>query len=53
MITIPRDAPASVACGRSGLPLLAICLTGHRRLVPFRLLKVSDGDRTPLYARPF
>lgn len=33
------------------LTLLAICPTGH--LVPFRLLKASNGDRTPLYARPF
>lgn len=53
MIAIPRDAPASVACGRSGLPLLAICPMGRRRLVPFCLLKASDRDRTPLYARPF
>lgn len=35
------------------MPLLAICPTGHRRLVPFRLLKASDGDRTPLYGRLF
>jgi hypothetical protein len=48
MIEIARDAPASAACGRSGLPLLAICPNGHRRTVPFRLLKTSDGDRTPL-----
>lgn len=53
MIEIPRDAPASVACGRSGLPLLAVCSNGHRRLVPFRLLKTHDGDTTPLYGRPF
>jgi hypothetical protein len=25
----------------------------HRRTVPFRLLKTSEGDRTPLYDRPF
>jgi hypothetical protein len=53
MIGIPRDAPGSVACGRSGLPLLAICPIGHNRLVPFRLLKTSETDRTPLYGRPF
>jgi hypothetical protein len=53
MIEIPRDAPGSVACGRSGLPLLATCPAGHRRTVPFRLLKTSESDRTPLYGRPF
>jgi hypothetical protein len=53
MIEIAQDAPGSAACGRSGLPLLAICPTGHRRTVPFRLLKTSEGDRTPLYGRPF
>jgi len=53
MIEIPRDAPGSIACGRSGLPLLAMCPTGHRRTVPFRLLKTSESDRTPLYGRPF
>jgi hypothetical protein len=53
MIELPRDAPGSVACGRSGLPLLAVCPCGRRRLVPFRLLKTSEIDRTPIYARPF
>jgi len=53
MIEIPRDAPGSVACGRSGLPLLAICPGGHRRTVPFRLLKTADHDRSLLYGRPF
>ena len=53
MIEIARDAPGSVACGRSGLPLLAVCPCGHRRTVPFRLLKTSETDRTPLYGRPF
>ena len=53
MIDIPRDAPGSVACGRSGLPLLAICPSGHRRTVPFRLLKTSKSDQTPPYGRPF
>jgi hypothetical protein len=53
MIRIARDAPASVACGRSGLPILAICPSGHRRTVPFRLLKTSEDDRTLLYGRPF
>ena len=53
MIGIPRDAPGSVTCGRSGLPLLAICPIGHNRLVAFRLLKTSETDRTPLYGRPF
>lgn len=33
--------------------MLAICPNGHRRTVPFRLLKASDEDRTPLYGRPF
>jgi hypothetical protein len=53
MIEIARNAPASVACGRSGRPLLAICPKGHRRFIPFRLLKTSAADRTPLYGRPF
>jgi hypothetical protein len=53
MIAIPRDAPGAVACGRSGLPLLAICPIGHNRLIPFRLLKTSESDRTPIYGRPF
>ncbi len=53
MTPIPRDAPASIACGRSGLPLLAECANGHRRMVPFRLLKTHDGDATSLYGRPF
>jgi hypothetical protein len=53
MIQIARDAPASITCVRSGLPLLAICPNGHRRTVPFRLLKTSEDDRTPLYCRPF
>ena len=53
MIEIPRDAPGSIACGRSGLPLLAICSNGHRRTIPFRLLKTGNDDRTPLYGRPF
>jgi hypothetical protein len=53
MKAIPRDAPGSVACGRSGLPLLAICPIGHNRLIRFRLLKTSETDRTPLYGRPF
>jgi hypothetical protein len=53
MIAIPHDAPGSVACGRSGLPLLATCSNGHRRMIPFRLLKTRADDRTPLYGRPF
>jgi hypothetical protein len=53
MIGIPRDAPGSVACGRSGLPLLAICPIGHNRLVAFRLLKTVPADGTPLCGRPF
>jgi len=53
MIEIARDAPGSVACGHSGLPLLAVCPCGHRRLIPFRILRTSDADRTPLYGRPF
>ena len=53
MIAIPQDAPASVACGRSGLPLLAVCPMGHRRTAPFRLLKTSENDTTLLYGRPY
>lgn len=53
MIPISRESAGSIACGRSGLPLLAICPAGHRRTVPFRLLKTSDDDRTSLYGRPF
>ena len=53
MIKIPRDAPGSVACGRSGLPLLALCLAGHHRTVPFRRLKTSETDQTPIYGRPY
>jgi hypothetical protein len=52
-IEIARDAPGSVACGRSGLPLLVVCPCGRRRLIPFRLLKTRDTDRIPLYCRPF
>jgi hypothetical protein len=53
MIEIAPDAPGSVACGRSGLPLLAVCPCGNRRTVPFRLLKTSETDCTALYGRPF
>lgn len=53
MIEISRDAPGFVACGRSGRPLLGTCPNGHRRMVPFRLLKTGDEDPTPLYGRPF
>jgi hypothetical protein len=53
MIEISRDAPGSIACGRSGLPLLAVCPNRHRRTVPFRLVRTSESDRTPLYGRPF
>jgi hypothetical protein len=53
MIPIARDAAGSVACGRNGLPLLATCSNGHRRTVPFRRLRTSEGDRTPVYGRPF
>lgn len=53
MIRIPRDAAGSVACGRSGRPLLAICANRHKRLVPFRRLKTSAQDRTPIYGRPY
>ena len=53
MRQIPVDAPASIACGRSGLPLLACCGNGHRRTVPFRLLRTHDDDSSRLYARPF
>jgi hypothetical protein len=35
------------------LPLLAACPLGHQRTVPFRLLRTSETDRTPLYGRPF
>lgn len=53
MIPIARDAPGSIACGRSGRPLLAVCPQGHRRMIPFRLLKTSESDTSPLYGRPF
>ena len=53
MIPIPQDAPGAIACGRSGLPLLAICPNDHRRFVPFIPLKTSEDDRTPIYGRPF
>ena len=53
MLELPRDAPASIACGRSGRPLFAICANKHRRLVPFRLLRTSEDDRSPLYGRRF
>jgi len=49
----PIDAPGSAACGRSGLPLVAVCGNAHRRIVPFRLLRTDGDDRSPLYARPF
>lgn len=53
MIELAPDAPGKVACGRSGLPLLAICPCGRKRTVPFRSLKTNDDDTTPLYGRPF
>ena len=53
MIEISRSAPGSVACGRSGLPLLATCPAGHRRRVPFRLLATSESDTSPLYGRRY
>ena len=53
MIELAPDAPGRLACGRSGLPLLARCACGHRRTVPFRLLKTHDNDTTPLRSRPF
>jgi hypothetical protein len=53
MIQLPADARGFAACGRSGLPLVAVCSAGHRRLVPFRLLRTNNDDRTPLYGRPF
>jgi hypothetical protein len=53
MIEIARDVPGAVACGRSGLPLLAVCPCGRRRTVPYRLLQTSETDRTLLYGRPF
>ncbi len=53
MIQLPPDAPGSAACGRSGLPLMAICPGGHRRSVPWRSLKTDNDDETPLYGRPF
>lgn len=53
MIQLPLDAPGSAACGRSGLPLVAICPAGHRRTVPFRRLRTGPGDETPLYSRSF
>jgi hypothetical protein len=33
--------------------LLAVCSSGHRQTIPFRLLKTSDDDCTPVYGRPF
>ena len=53
MIVIPRDAPGSVACGRERPAAAGDCSNGHRRLIPFRLLKTWRDDRTPLYGRPF
>ena len=53
MIELPKDAPGSAASGRSGRPMLGLCQNGKRRLIPFRLLKTGDDDRTPLYGRPF
>ena len=53
MIELPKDAPGKVACGRSGLPLLARCTCGHEHLIAWRLLKTHDEDETPLYGRRF
>ncbi len=53
MIELPSDALGKAACGRSGLPLLAVCPCGARRTVPFLRLKTHDDDATPLYGRPF
>jgi hypothetical protein len=46
MIEIPRDAPDSVACGRSGLPPAGDLLQRARRLVPL----VPSSDRPGLDA---
>jgi hypothetical protein len=35
MIEILREAPGSLICGRSGLPLLAICPNGTGELSHF------------------
>lgn len=53
MIKLPRTATGHDACGRSGLPLIALCPCGCRRSIPFRRLKTDFGDTTPLYGRPF
>lgn len=53
MIDLPRYAPESIACDRSGMPLLAVCPAGHRRAVPFHRLRTGLGDTTALYARTY
>lgn len=53
MIELLKDAPGRAACGRSGLPIMAVCPGGHRRSVPWRGLKTYDEDETPLYGQPF
>lgn len=53
MIQLPLDAPCGAACGRSGLPLMAVCPAGHRRSVPWPSLKTHNDDETPLDSRPF
>ena len=53
MIQLSPDAPGSAACGRSGLPLMAVCPAGHRRSVRWRSLKTDNDDETPLCGRPF
>lgn len=53
MIELPRDAPGSAACDRSGLPLLAVCPAGHRRTIPFRRLRTGPGDPSALYRRTY
>ena len=52
-LPLHSDLRDCARCWRSGLPLLAVCPCGHRRTVPFRLLKTSETDCTELYGRPF
>ena len=43
----------SCCCGRSGLPLLAVCPNRHRRTVPFRLVRTLVATRRRSDSCPF
>jgi hypothetical protein len=53
MIEKARDEPGPVVCGRSGLHCSPSAQPDTGAPCPFRLLKTSADDRSPLNGRPF